>query len=67
MKRASIVLRKMHLCECYFTNKFSHVPAFTNKFALRPWWWWSSGQRACLLFRRSEFELCRVYSFNLKN
>ena len=30
----------------------------------RPWWWWAFGQRAHLLFPRSEFESCVVYNFH---
>ena len=31
----------------------------------RPWWW-SSGQRSCLLLRRSEFESCWLLRFSVR-
>ena len=38
-----------------FKARFKQLPKVLTKAVYGPWWW-SSGRRACLLLRQSEFE-----------
>ena len=45
-----------------FKARFKQLPNVLTKAVYGPWWW-SSGRRACLLLRQSEFESCWSLQF----